>query len=182
MEVAGLLVGVAGLFSVCTDILDKVQSYKGSEHESHQLMTRFEAEKFKLYEWAKLVGIRGGVILDDHHARLDDLAVRSIVYQILCSIIELFPYTEKTLVQLGKAKSIERVQSSSETAIQSFATTYSVGKLSNKSKIKWMFGNELKFTRQVETFEVLTDKLYALVPPRLSTEVNDGSAIAQIRK
>lgn len=50
MEVAGIIIGIAGIFSACTDILDKVQSYRNSEHESHKLVIRFEAEKFKLYE------------------------------------------------------------------------------------------------------------------------------------
>ena len=182
MDVAGLLLGIAGLFSVCVTVLDKVQSYKSSEHESHQLVTRFEAEKFRLYEWAKLVGIRGGVLLEEHHSRLDDLAVRSIVYQIICSIIELFPRTEKTLIHLGHVKPIDQAQLTGQTAIESSVSTHSIGRLSQKSRIKWMFGNEVKFTRQIETFEVLIDKLYALVPLELSIEAEDRPSIGQKSK
>ena len=37
--------------------------------------------------------------------------------------------------------------------------------LRRKTKIKWVFGYEKKFTQKVEALEFLTNKLYDLVPP-----------------
>ena len=48
MEVAGLVLGIAGLFSVCTEVLDKVQAYKESGTVSNQLVVRFEADKLRV--------------------------------------------------------------------------------------------------------------------------------------
>jgi hypothetical protein len=39
------IVGLAGLFSVCLDVIDKVDSYKDYRVESRSIIAQFDADK-----------------------------------------------------------------------------------------------------------------------------------------
>jgi hypothetical protein len=45
IEFAVGVVGLAGFFSVCLDVIDKVDSYKEFEVESHLIIAQFKADK-----------------------------------------------------------------------------------------------------------------------------------------
>jgi ankyrin repeat protein len=91
MDVAGLVIGVAGLFSVCLDILERVDSYQDAKIGSSQLSARFKADKLRLREWAKGVGIEDGKLKESHNPRLDNSEILSTVQNILQSISDIFP-------------------------------------------------------------------------------------------
>ena len=64
MDVAGLAIGIAGLavlFSICADVLERVDTHRDFGITSHQLSLRFESEKIRLQQWAKAVGIDGAL-------------------------------------------------------------------------------------------------------------------------
>ena len=174
MEVAGLFLGIAGLYAVCTEILDQFDSYRDFGISSSQLAARFEAEKLRLREWADVAGIQGGMLMEDHHRRLDDLAVRAIVYQILHSIVDLFPRAEQTLSDI-RGKPVRKGSRDNRGPHIGSASI----KVSRKVRVKWAFGNEARFTRQIESFELLTSKLYDLVPLNLFLDSEDAAAVAQ---
>ena len=51
---------------------------------------------------------------------------------------------------------------------------------STKNKISWVFCHEARFTRNVETFEILIEKLYALIPPDLDTRIEISNFIKRL--
>ncbi|KAH8884181.1 ankyrin-1, partial [Thozetella sp. PMI_491] len=64
MEVAGLAIGVAGLtalFDTCLNLIDRVETYRDFERDSHYLATRFKAEKLRLEQWGHAVDQSAGV-------------------------------------------------------------------------------------------------------------------------
>ena len=174
MEVAGLVLGIAGLYAACTEILDQFDSYRDFGISSSQLAARFEAEKLRLREWADVAGIQGGTLTEEHHRRLDDLAVRAIVYQILHSIVDLFPRAEQTLFDI-RGKPVRKASQDNRGPHIGSASF----KVSRKVRVKWAFGNEARFTRQIESFELLTSKLYDLVPLSPSLDSEDAAAVVQ---
>lgn len=75
MEPVGLAVGIAslaGLFSVCLDVIDKVDSYRDIVFDSRSLVTQFEADKLLFHTWARKVGLDKGKLNDNHHESLDN--------------------------------------------------------------------------------------------------------------
>lgn len=51
------IVGLVGLFSVCLDVIDKVDSYKEFGLESRSVVAQFKADKHLFANWAQDVGI-----------------------------------------------------------------------------------------------------------------------------
>lgn len=70
--VAGI-VGLAGLFSTCLDVIERVESYKDFEIESRSIFSQFKADKLLFQRWAKRVGINELGLKEEHHKGLDDL-------------------------------------------------------------------------------------------------------------
>src|SRR5277367_1689982 len=100
MEAIGLAVGVAGLaglFSTCLDVVDKVDSYRDYGFESRSIVAQFEADKLLFQKWAQSVGIDKGKLKDTHHRDLDNPETVSMVERILSSIQEIFSRTEGTI-------------------------------------------------------------------------------------
>lgn len=58
MEAIGFAVGIAGLFSTCMDVVEKVNIYKDFEANSSALAAVFRADKLYLEQWASKVGIQ----------------------------------------------------------------------------------------------------------------------------
>ena len=69
METAGLVIGVAGLaglFSTCLEVLDKVQAYQTSAIDLDVLAVRFNATKVLFERRGTSVGIDKGRLLPEH--------------------------------------------------------------------------------------------------------------------
>jgi hypothetical protein len=106
MEPIGFAVGIAGLaglFSVCLDVIDKVDSYKDFGVESRSIIAQFEADKHLFTKWAQDVGIDKDKIKNNHHSHLDNPKTNLIVRKILSSIQEIFIKTERTVSNLQPA-------------------------------------------------------------------------------
>jgi hypothetical protein len=46
------IVGLAGLFSVCLDVIDKVDSYKDFGVDSRAIIAQFDADRYLFTKWA----------------------------------------------------------------------------------------------------------------------------------
>ena len=103
MEPIGFAVGVvglAGLFSVCLDVIDKVDSYKEFGVESRSIIAQFEADKHLFTKWAQDVGIDKDKLNNNCHSYLANPETNLIVQKILSSIQEIFSKTEGTVSNL----------------------------------------------------------------------------------
>ncbi|KAH7124486.1 ankyrin-1, partial [Dactylonectria macrodidyma] len=63
MEPIGLAVGIAGLaglFSSCLEVVEKVNSYRSFGSDSHVLDAQFKSEKLRLEQWGRAVGLDQG--------------------------------------------------------------------------------------------------------------------------
>ncbi|RYP81670.1 hypothetical protein DL769_001902 [Monosporascus sp. CRB-8-3] len=154
MEPVGLAVGItglAGLFSVCLDVIDKVDSYRDYGVDSRSITAQFEAEKHLFKIWARDVGFENRNLKDNHHERLDSPDTRAIVEKLLASINEIFSQSESHVSNLAP-KNQNKIQK--DDAI-----------ISKKDRIGWTLRGKQRFTAQVQQFGALVQKLYSLVPP-----------------
>jgi hypothetical protein len=190
MEPISFTVGIvrlAGLFSVCLDFIDAVDSYKEFGLESRSIVAQFKADKLLFTQWAQDVGIGKNKLKNNYHTRLDDQEIKSIVQEILSSIQEIFSHTEGTMSNLQSA--VEAGPISFPNGIQfpnARQTTQKLeGALSKRTRIGWSLRRKAKFISQVQQFGDLVQRLYSLVPPEgltgpenlhKSTRVNDLSS------
>jgi hypothetical protein len=94
------VVGLTGLFSVCLDVIDKVDSYKDYGVESRSIIAQFKADKHLFTKWAQDVGIDKNKLKNNYHSYLDNPETNLIVQEILSSIQEIFSKTEGTVSNL----------------------------------------------------------------------------------
>ncbi|KAH8670344.1 ankyrin-1 [Tricladium varicosporioides] len=84
MEPIGLTVGViglAGVFSVCLDVIEKVDSYKDYGVESRSIVALFEGYKYLFKKWAQDVGINNPESNNNHYNQLDNAETKLRVHR-----------------------------------------------------------------------------------------------------
>ncbi|KAF0317137.1 ankyrin repeat domain-containing protein 52, partial [Colletotrichum asianum] len=89
IEPVGLAVGIAGLagpFSTCLEVVEKVDSYKSFKHDSHALAVQFQAKKRRFEQWGSAVSINKGTLSSVHQPALDDLPTPSTAKDLLSLI------------------------------------------------------------------------------------------------
>jgi hypothetical protein len=170
MEPIGFAVGVvglAGLFSVCLDVIDKVDSYKEFGVESRSVIAQFEADKHLLTKWAQDVGIDKDKLNINHHGHLDNPATNLIVQKILSSIQEIFSKTEGAMSNLQPV--VEVRPTSFPDGVRFLNTRPKSqkpeGAISKRGRIGWSLRSKAKFISQVQQFGALVQRLHSLVPP-----------------
>lgn len=151
MEVAGLVVGVAGLaglYSACLDAVERVKSYRSFGADSSAIDVQLTAVKVRLENWGKAVGFVDGNLNPDHHAALDD--------ENTCqSTKEVFQLIQSTC---GAEKNPEPA---SFRAWQRPATQA----VSRGEKFAWALGGRLKRKEKLALLTELVQRLHDLVPP-----------------
>jgi hypothetical protein len=170
MEPIGFTVGVvglAGLFSVCLDVIDKVDSYKEFAVESRSIIAQFEADKHLFTKWAQDVGIDKAKLNSNCHSHLDDPETNRIVQKILSSIHEIFSKTESTVSNL---QPVVEAGPTSFPGSTHFLNTRKKsqnpeGAISKRGRIGWSLRSKGKFIYQVQQFGALVQRLHSLVPP-----------------
>jgi hypothetical protein len=162
--------GLAGLFSTCLDLIDKVESYKDFGTESRSIFSQFEADKLLFQRWAQKVGITDGGLKEDHHKDLDDPEIALMVEKLLLSIQEIFSVTETSFLNPQSAQDdpLGRRRRPQHYKIQS---------MSKRSRIGWALKGKTKFIAQVQQFGALVQRLASLVPPDGSTKSWDSSTM-----
>ncbi|CAH0055033.1 unnamed protein product [Clonostachys solani] len=151
MEIAGLVVGVAGLaglFSTCLDALDKTQEYRNSATDMHHLETQFQAEKLRFQQWGRDIGLeRGETLKESHHKALEEENTRKTIQEILQIIY--------ALCQPGDGGS-HRLN---------LSPGHQVSSSSRKQRVAWALWGKGKREGEVKLFKDLVQNLYNLVPP-----------------
>ena len=179
MEVGGLLIGIAGLaglFSTCLQVLDHIESFANFDPDTRHAVTRFKSDKLLLRLWADAVGIVDGKMRDEHHILLDDAAIQAMVKEILFNIYQIFDSAEgisrklRPDLEYGKSKGADP----GDFCTSNLQKLTAIPTLKSKrNKIGWAIHGKTKFGAQLETFGILVEKLYSLVPP--SNRSNDDS-------
>ena len=169
MEVAGLTLGIAALYSACIETAHRIESYKNFQTETKQFSAQFLADKAILQRWADKVGIQHSGLSDVHDRRLDSPEIALAVKEILMSLQTLLKATEGAQSKTrnstsGKAQSARQVANVEESTQ---STTTSSRK---RDKISWTFGGKERFVALVDGFSTLVAKLGDLVPIDTSDE------------
>jgi hypothetical protein len=174
MEIAGLAVGLAGLFGLCKDAIEQIDTYKNFGPESRQLSTRFLLNKQIFLLWAENVGINGQGCLkmkDSHHPNLDNPEIASMVEKALLSIREILDATVIT-------SSIRRVATGDDNPLPPLSGFESSSKKlrnlnsshSKRDKIGWVLGGKNRLAKELDMFGDLVEKLRTLVPVQQAGE------------
>lgn len=173
MEPAGLAIGVAGLagvFSTCLDVVERIDSYRDFGVDSRAIISQFDADRILFQQWGKAVGLEGNRLESDHHKRLDDPVVLSIVQKILVSINEIagVPGDVSSSQQqgLGSTKSKGQAYTSRHLPFEKFR-----GESSRRNKVEWTLRQKARFVALSQQFGGLVERLRALVPPESTSEV-----------
>ncbi|ETS78829.1 hypothetical protein PFICI_08682 [Pestalotiopsis fici W106-1] len=167
MEIAGLGIGIAGLagmFSTCLDVVERIDSYKDFGIDSRAIMSQFDAQKLLFKRWGKAVGFEGSRLRDDHHEYLDDATTLSVVQSILDSICEIAGDPDR--LSLGKQDRPEFAGPKRQPygAQESWHGRFR-GDASHKAKIGWTLRHKARFLALIQHFGNLVEKLHQLVPP-----------------
>jgi hypothetical protein len=160
-------VGLAGLFSTCLEVIDRVDSYKDFGVESRSIITQLEADKHIFIKWAQDVGIDQDPDKAKNNSNFDNPETILIVQKVLWNIQEIFSKTERTVSSLQTV--VEAGPTSFPDGIhflnQRKKSQNLEGGISKRSRIGWSLRGKAKFTHQVQQFGALVQRLHSLVPP-----------------
>ncbi|KAJ5332998.1 ankyrin-2 [Penicillium brevicompactum] len=161
MEAVGLAVGViglAGLFSSCLDVLERFDSWKDFNNDSRALALRFEADKLRFENWGQTVGIGQNDSSDYHHESLNDPRTLETVEGLLSVIREIGSDSE---IRFPSGVSGPHARPA-KGGLSSKATVHRPE--SRRRRLGWAMRDKAKRIAQVEQFAQLVDRLYILVP------------------
>lgn len=161
MELAGLAIGLASLYSACIETVHRIESYQNFQVETRQLSAQFRADKAILERWANKVGILQNGLSDTYDRRLDSPGIAVAVKEILLSLQTLLNVTEgaQGRYRHNSTSSSTRQYAHVPDSMQSSSTSSR-----KRDKISWTFGGKDKFIALVDSFGTLVGKLNELVP------------------
>ncbi|KAJ5787905.1 hypothetical protein N7457_002895 [Penicillium paradoxum] len=163
MEPAGLaigILGIAGLFNTCLDLVDKFESWKDFENESHSLDTQFETHKIRLERWGKTIGFEQGSLANNHHKLLDEPRTLSNIQDLLLAIENVCLYGD----QPSQKPAPEAEKRGAREQISGRHPNSNMRVESKRQKLKWSWRNKVKRTAQVAQLSSLVDNLHSLIP------------------
>lgn len=158
MEPVGLAVGVlglAGLFSVTLDAVDRFESWRNFTDESHLVRTLLEGQKLRLRLWGRAVGFDDGHVSATHHEALDDSQIRSIIRTHLSDIEKLCTSADGIFLPSARtgAEHTKGAQPQPSARPES-----------KRQRLKWALRDKAKCTGQVQMLASFVQALHDLVP------------------
>jgi hypothetical protein len=167
MEPTGLaigIIGLAGLFSTCLEVVEKVDSYKDFGVDSRAIISQFDADRLLLHQWGNAVGLDGSQLGEQHHANLDDPATFRAVQKILTSIQEI--------AELSTTVPFDQDPVRGDRAFDTHTDISSYGRLdkfrgetSRRNKMTWVLRRKARFVELSLQLGGLIERLRTLVPP-----------------
>lgn len=164
MEIAGLSIGIAGLaglFSTCLDVVERIDSYRDFGVDSRAIVSQFDADKLLFQRWGEAVGVDGIQLRNNHHANLDDPDILKAVRNILGSIKDIAGGSE-TLSPDQQYSSGPSSQTKESRGLQFHKLQ---GAVPRKTKIVWTVRHKARFIALSQQFKSLVGTLRDLVPP-----------------
>lgn len=160
MEPVGLAVGIiglAGLFSSCLDVLERFDSWKDFSNDSRALAARFEADKLRFEKWGQAVGVGQKDLLDYHHETLNDPRTLATVEGLLSVIRDIGNDSE-----IRFPSTFLGPDAPAKSGISFKVKVHPTE--STRRRLGWAMRDKAKRIAQVEQFGQLVDRLYILVP------------------
>jgi hypothetical protein len=155
MEPVGIalgVVGLAGLFSVCLDSIDRYRAYKSFTSDSEALDVQLGAHRLRLEEWGHAVGIDQDKPSPAYNRRLEDPKTSVLVADLLRII--------KETIQSGGG-GLPRRNSGFHAKTQEDTRSPRFRKLS------YAFGGKSDRLSNIALLGRLLDQLERLVPPNV---------------
>lgn len=159
MEPAGVAIGViglAGLFNACLDIVTKVDAYRDFGFDSCSLAAQFEADKLRFERWGRAVGLEQGKLSTNYHPGLAEQSTRSVVAHLISTIQEV--------CQGSESGASEQMSGSGAHKLTRHPTIPSTSPASTRQKLAWALRGKAKRVAEVEKLGILVQKLYEQVP------------------
>ncbi|KAH6894545.1 ankyrin repeat-containing domain protein [Thelonectria olida] len=153
------LLGLAGLFSTCLEVIDKFHAYKGYASDFHVLNAQVKAEKLRLEEWGRLVGFEDGQLSTHHRSALDDEQRVSAVREHLEIIQDICPTGD---THRGSRLASDRFSEKKLTAVQ----RPSYPDASKRQKIICALRGKGDWEERARLLGVLVQQLNSLIPIR----------------
>lgn len=176
MEIAGLgvgVVGLAGLFSACLEVVERIDSYKNFDLDSRALISQFDADKLLFKQWGEAVGFDGESLGNNHHENLNDTETLLAIRKIFAIIQDITTdFEDGTSGQWNGSDSMSsgsKPNNSRGIRLQKFR-----GVASHKTKIEWTLRHKARFLALSQQFGSLVGSLRALVPPESSGQAFRG--------
>ncbi|KAF2967340.1 hypothetical protein GQX73_g6272 [Xylaria multiplex] len=164
MEVVGLgvgVIGLAGLFSTCLDLLERWDSFQDFGRESGPIRARFIADCARFRQWGQHTGIGEGKREGNSHQALDDPSIRSAVELLLLNIKNIEVDAKNRAPYLGWMPASHCSQPKNNTVAQNGFTPFET---SRRNRLGWALRSKARTLALVAPFETLVQKLYDLIP------------------
>jgi hypothetical protein len=164
MEPAGVAIGViglAGLFNTCLDVVARVDAYRDFGFDSRCLAAQFEADKLRFERWGRAVGLEQGKLSTNYHPSLAEQSTRSVVAHLISTIQEVCRGSESGAWQ---SPSSEQMPGSDAHRLTQHPTIVSTSPASTRQKLAWALRGKAKRVAEVEKLGILVQKLYEQVP------------------
>ncbi len=173
MEPVGLAIGVvglAGLFSVCLDAVQRFDAWKKFGDELATLGVRVEVQRLRLDKWGQAVGLKQNSTSDiegHHHPALDDARTSRTVKTLLATIQEVS-------AKKGSALFTDDTGSAGSGGDLAAQDHFGISSTSKRARLKWAFKDKSTVRAAVEELSVLIQDLHDLVPPLGDAEAQRG--------
>lgn len=165
MEPAGLAVGLVGLATIFTSVLElinKVHIYKTFDADSKALIAQFEADRVRFERWGREIGLLENGQLSDRHSTILDpkraAAVKNLL-DILHRMLDVEDYHTQKKVKIPAG-----LDGNGQFVFGRSASFDILSTSTAMSKFKWAIRGRSERRDQVELFGVIVQKLHDLVP------------------
>ena len=173
MEVAGFvigavsLIGIAGLYSTCLQVLGQIDTGCHLNSTASPLSARWAASQHLLKVWGDKIGIQDGAIHTPYHPKLEDEKARGVVIILLATVENIMSDQKRLSDRYGLSTQLHA------TSLMTNVTEF-VDKISSKGsrtrinlrrRVRWAVTDQPKFTVLIKELEVIVDRLYVTIPP-----------------
>lgn len=199
MDPVGLAVGViglAGLFSTCLDLVKRVDNYKHFKKDEQTLATQFASHRLRFEKWGKTLGLdqnqtalsgKQTALSEDQHEALADPDTLKTVRKIIDIIREIL--SDQKISPAATAATTATTSTAANPIVNPsrfLARSLTEPFRPRKEKLSWALKGKAIREAQVELFGKLIQHLYHLVPIEIlsrTTTVNqiDNSWKTEVR-
>ncbi|KAL7272612.1 hypothetical protein RUND412_004575 [Rhizina undulata] len=174
LDITLSVVGLAGLFSTCLQILDVIAEASDYGKSVQDILMDIDFEHWKLLLWGESVGLINHTDSTRINKRMDKPNVRKLVYDQLVRLKRTFDDVEKFKEKYGIQHEQGQLTSTSIPPASLDIDTYRDNikqrmlsrqqQASLRNKARWAFRGKPKLTNLVTDLKLLNEKLHSLVP------------------